>query len=273
MIVIYRRAPSDSALLLAEAVGGVRVRSYTRLTSRWKPGDKCVCWGESWETGLNTLNGSTIRSKYQDAITLAASGVPTIQVARQRPQEAPQEFYPLFQTDLGAADRAIDRDEVRRLIRELQAWLAAAPAAPEEWLARRNNHVGGNDLLADYGFQPDYWVKKETLINEYRVHSFRGKSIRAGQKIPARGVESPHQWIRSYDGGWRICYHGEAIRNQHRQIAHQAVQALGLDFGAVDIGERSDGSLLVLEVNRAPGLEGGTVIAYANAIKRWVEGS
>ena len=34
--------------------------------------------------------------------------------------------------------------------------------------------------------------------------------------------------------------------------------------------ERADGSLLVLEVNRAPGLEGGTIDAYTDAIRQWI---
>jgi hypothetical protein len=40
----------------------------------------------------------------------------------------------------------------------------------------------------------------------------------------------------------------------------------------VDIGVRADGSLLVLEVNRAPGLEGGTITRYADAIRKWQNG-
>ena len=69
-----------------------------------------------------------------------------------------------------------------------------------------------------------------------------------------------------------ISYDGEVVKQRHRDIAHQAIQALGLQFGAVDIGERADGSLLVLEVNRAAGVEGGTVEAYARAVRRWITG-
>lgn len=80
-------------------------------------------------------------------------------------------------------------------------------------------------------------------------------------------------WIRSWDSGWRMVWQEGAVKQRHRDIAHQAVSALGLDFGAVDIGELADGTLLVLEVNRAPGIEGSTLEAYANAIEAWASGN
>ena len=145
-------------------------------------------------------------------------------------------------------------------------------ATPRQgWLGRSSRHVGGSDLLRPPR-QPDYWVKKEDIVQEYRVHSFKGHSIRAGVKRVRDGFfeQTAHRWIRSWEAGWRISYDGESVRQRHRDLAHAAVAALKLDFGAVDIGERADGSLLVLEVNRAPGLEGGTIGAYAKAITAWM---
>ena len=51
-----------------------------------------------------------------------------------------------------------------------------------------------------------------------------------------------------------------------------AVSALGLDFGAVDIIEDADGKLYVLEVNTAPGLEGQTLTLMAEALKELIDG-
>jgi glutathione synthase/RimK-type ligase-like ATP-grasp enzyme len=49
--------------------------------------------------------------------------------------------------------------------------------------------------------------------------------------------------------------------------ACKAVNLLGLDFGAVDIGHRLiDNKFFVFEVNTAPGLEGTTLDKYAKAI-------
>lgn len=138
----------------------------------------------------------------------------------------------------------------------------------EGWLGRSTHHIGGNDLLRPIA-NPAFWVKRENIEEEFRVHSFLGRSIRAGRKIPRDGMD-PHEWIRSWDGGWRIAYLPGSVGPAHRDLAHRAVKALGLDFGAVDIGRKKGGDLIVLEVNRAPGIEGGTVERYADAIRGWI---
>ena len=98
-----------------------------------------------------------------------------------------------------------------------------------------------------------------------RPRAANGRRARSGL-LGANGREA-HPWIRSYEGGWRVLYDGISSKKKHRELAHRAVAALGLDFGAVDIGEAANGTLTVLEVNRAPGIEGGTVDAYAKALK------
>jgi len=171
------------------------------------------------------------------------------------------------------------RDSLAEMIREIgtmqQVNATPAPIAPpprpaENWLARRNDHMGGHDLLTPPQ-NPDFWSKKENLTEEYRIHSFNNKSIRAGVKAPRDGAR-PHAWIRSYDGGWAIRYAGFESRRAMRELAHRAVNALGLQFGAVDLGRKADGGLIVLEVNRCPGIEGGTTESYARAIERWMNG-
>lgn len=141
----------------------------------------------------------------------------------------------------------------------------------EDYLPRRSDHHGGLDLL--HPGRADYWVEKEELVKEYRLHVFKVGdeyvSIRAGRKEPR--VETPHPWIRSYEGGWHIVYDGRGVKDSHRDIAKRAVEALGLSFAAVDIGQTAEGALIVLECNRAPGLEGRTVEIYAQYIKQWLE--
>jgi hypothetical protein len=131
------------------------------------------------------------------------------------------------------------------------------------------------DLLNPGTFTPSYWVKREKILKEFRIHIWnKGEecvSIKAGRKIPKLGV-MPHPWVRSLEGGWRIIYDGLEVRPRHRKLAKQAIQALALNFGAVDIGEMEDGSLIVFEVNRAPGLGSGTALVYAQRIKEWASG-
>jgi len=141
-----------------------------------------------------------------------------------------------------------------------------AVAADEfEFLARRFDHVGGRDLLSS---RVDFYARRLNITEEYRLHVFKGRIIRAGKKVKRDHV-NVHPWIRSYDGGWRISYGVWAPTDAMRKMCKDAVQALGLDFGAVDLALCRDESLRVLEVNRAPGIEGGTLERYKMAIERW----
>jgi len=299
MLYIYRRATSNGARALANALNGRRWKGITiPMERKARPGDYVVCWGESFPNinGVNVLNGTPIQSKYSDAIRLREAGVSTIEVSRTKPVVVPtvvtdpaivhfnrlNELIEEFSNLSLSPDGTVPRTEPMRVgVTQLMDSVTGlrdtldrpiTTVTPEVWLPRRNNHVGGNDLLRDYGFVPDYWSKKLDIVREYRIHSFLGHSIRAGMKTYRDGILDPHPWIRSWDGGWRIAYDGVTPRQKHRNIAHAAIRALGLDFGAVDIGELADGNLIVLEVNRAPGLEGGTITNYARAIRLWADG-
>lgn len=135
----------------------------------------------------------------------------------------------------------------------------------EGWLPRSKYHSQGRDLTTP-PTHPGYWVKREEFEYECRVHVWDGVSIRAGRKRPADG-ETPHEWIRSRSNGWVVDY-SLPIHRRERDAAKAAVTALGLLFGAVDVGVLPNGEARVLEVNRAPGLEGNTVEKYADVIER-----
>lgn len=297
MIYIYRRAASEGADTLAEDIllQGTRAkRTRGKLLANLAAGDSVVCWGDPLPAplavplnALKTLNNVPVISKFTEAQTLAAAGVKTVQVSRNTPNvravvRPPYQARTYQILDGGAINegRAVD------LIAGLQAYLAEErrrreeynrqPAAPaEEWLPRRNNHVGGADLLAAPA-APDYYSKKENIVEEYRLHMFLGKSIRAGvkQKQETRpdGHTPAHPWIRSFNAGWKINYQGFKSNEAMRTLAASALKALKLDFGAVDMGKLADGSYIVLEVNRAPGVEGGTSETYAKKIIAWSKG-
>jgi hypothetical protein len=137
------------------------------------------------------------------------------------------------------------------------------PAADR--LGRSFKHQCASDLL--HGTGKDYYTQKLPFVREMRIHIFDGKSIHAGVKVPR--TPEHHTWIRSSASGWKIDYSRSAqIRQERRDLAKRAVAALGLDFGAVDIGVVKNGTAAVIEVNTAPGLEGSTVEAYVKQILR-----
>lgn len=295
---VYRPQSSTGARELANALEANRWR---RTTPGLRQNDAIVCWGASQPPAISpamrvrVLNGARLRNKFEDAVRLREAGVITVEVSRTRPVAAPVVIAANLDPALALWERlqetanAFDgmpfsRSPVAQagIVQLSQAAVALSgalriaapvtrPAPVVEWIPRMFSHVGGNDLL-DPSTTPNYWSRKLNLVEEYRIHSFMGRSIRAGRKVPRLNMV-PHVWIRSYDGGWKINYdHFESTRPM-RDLAHAAVAALDLQFGAVDIGRTLEGAFVVLEVNRAPGLEGGTVTSYATAIRGWLNGA
>lgn len=97
---------------------------------------------------------------------------------------------------------------------------------------------------------------------EYRVHIFKGKSIRISEK--KFDEERNYTTIKP----------GDISLRKVRKAAKCAVSAVGLDFGAVDILARGDNNdeVFVLEVNAAPGLGGTMPQLYADTFKRYLRG-
>jgi len=113
---------------------------------------------------------------------------------------------------------------------------------------------------------PLYTVKTKHK-DEYRVHVFKGEVLDVQKKKKRNGFVGSSTGIRNYSSGWVYARNDIANPDMLCSIAIQAVNLLGLDFGAVDIGHRLiDNKFFVFEVNTAPGLEGTTLDKYSKAI-------
>lgn len=100
---------------------------------------------------------------------------------------------------------------------------------------------------------------------EYRVHIFKGKSIRISEKRFGTTGDTAH-------GLYTTAKPNPEHKISHvRKAAKAAVEALGLDFGAVDILANDD-ECWVLEVNAAPGLGGTMPQVYARVFEEWQNG-
>lgn len=107
---------------------------------------------------------------------------------------------------------------------------------------------------------------------EYRVHVFKGEVIDYVQKkLRNDAVDKPgrSRYIRNTENGWIFARQGVEISSAIRETAIKAVQALELDFGAVDLAVSKNNNIVVFEVNTAPGLEGTTISRYAEAITKY----
>lgn len=113
------------------------------------------------------------------------------------------------------------------------------------------------------------YVKKD---QEYRIHVFRGEII--FQQRKARKKEVPDEevnWkVRNLAGGFIFANVDVVAPDSVCRAALAAVDALGLDFGAVDVITNKKGEAFALEVNTACGLEGSTLEAYRKVFSQFV---
>jgi hypothetical protein len=97
---------------------------------------------------------------------------------------------------------------------------------------------------------------------EYRVHMIGREAYFVQQKKKRRGVEVADPYIRSWHNGWIFCSQDIQVPDGLVKLTADTLDALDLDFGAVDIIYGKDGELYVLEVNTAPGLDGETTLDF-----------
>jgi hypothetical protein len=115
----------------------------------------------------------------------------------------------------------------------------------------------------------EYIPKKK----EFRVHVWNNEVIDVSEKRKKSGYEAERNTqIRNTTNGYVFCRTNVVEPDGLRQLALDAVAALGRTYGAVDIiwNEKRD-KCYVLEVNSRPGMEGTTVEIYANAILKGTE--
>lgn len=156
------------------------------------------------------------------------------------------------------------------------------------WAGERNTAVvcrtllrgsAGNGIViantpAEVVHAPLYtkYVKKQ---DEYRVHILGGEIIDTQKKAKRRDVNNDdvNYQVRTHDNGFIYMRDGVVPPDAVLSQALQAVNASGLDFGAVDViwNDRHQ-TAYVLEINTAPGMEGTTVDNYARAFRSFLQG-
>jgi len=117
------------------------------------------------------------------------------------------------------------------------------------------------------------YTKYTKKRNEYRVHVFMEDVIAVQEKKRDTEIvdrSDLQAMVRSHVNGWVFCREGVVTSQRLKSLAVEAVNALGLDFGAVDIiyNQHLD-TYYVLEVNTAVGLSGQTLTDYTNAFTNY----
>lgn len=238
---------SESARALATALDTLCVKPDGRYRPR--ENDLIVNWGNSkFPSWWNGSVGLFLNNPY--VVKNAVNKLTTLQLLQRNGVSTPE-----WTTSFSQAQEWIDQGET---------------------VVERHNLTGskGNgirivnaDSFDDVSMAPLY-TKLIGRAREYRVHVFDGQVIDLQQKKRREGNDSDGT-IKNLDNGW--VFVRDDITPTPRSMfdtAVRAVQALGLDFGGVDVLVK-DGQCYVLEINCAVGLEGSTINSYTNAIKRY----
>lgn len=216
--------------------------------SRWGDVTAMLSWGSpnitTQEASVPCLNQRPERTKLEELTLLASGGVP----------------IPTMKVDLADAD------------------FEACPL----WYARKLQHKGGTDLRAvtqadEAGWRKAagwaYFTARVPIKRELRCWAFRGKLLGVYEKAMRRpeeytGLGRNHKYGFVFSRLQDTCETAEAALD----VTDNALTALGLDFGAADLIQKPDGSLVCLEVNTAPGIENErrlSAIKLADCIAEW----
>ncbi|MNZ03502.1 hypothetical protein D3C78_201770 [compost metagenome] len=120
------------------------------------------------------------------------------------------------------------------------------------------------------------YVKYVPKKQEYRIHVCGGVAVDIQRKARRKDVaDDAINWkIRNHGNGFIFARNEDGITPPDVLVqAVNAVKALGLDFGAVDvIFNDKEQKAYVLEVNTAPGLAGETLQGYVKRFAQYVNG-
>ena len=247
---------STSARVLSQTLGVVRVRPDGRY--RWRSTHKVINWGNP-----------NLPNWYHAGVSDAFLNHPS-RVARASSKL--HSFDQLDACEVPIPDIAFNLEQAKLILVAGPKWPGLKHAVVCRTLTRANS--GRGIVLAETEEQlvpAPLYTRYTPKSLEYRIHVFRDFGvIDAQQKRKASGIEDRDNYIRNHDKGWVFCRENCNPPSDVIVKAMDAVVALQLHFGAVDIGWHKDIGPIVYEVNTAPGLEGQTLTSYVEAFKKYV---
>lgn len=187
------------------------------------PSDYQVNWGNSWRS----MGGEGIDLNKPESVAKAVNKLKALQILQDNDVSIPK---------LWGLDYDIDYPVIARTPRHSKGrglWLCR-----DYYDLNQAIRKGANHFLE---YIPD--------ALEFRVHVFlldKYRSIKLSEKTGGEGI------VRTHSNGYRfvVPIHRDEAKIARRE-AKRAVEALNLDFGAVDVLVK-DGIPYVLEVNSAP---------------------
>lgn len=229
--------PSKSAKDLAEYLQVKRLLTNGRSKFRGRPTDVIINWGIPKQ-----IHNSIYLNPIQ-AVRTAANKLQTFKALKQAEVNVPK-----FGTDCSFANDS-DRVVARTTL---------------------TGHSGEGIVVDEPANLPQapLYVEYVEKVAEYRAIVVGDSVVDFKQKLKKRdweGERSADVW--NHSNGYVFARNGINHPEETDNQAIKAIQALGLNYGAVDIIEDEDGNIYVLEVNTAFCLSGTTLELVGEAIK------
>lgn len=245
---------SESSKRLATALNVKRLRHEG---SKWKAksNDTIINWGHSGDK-LTAHNCLVLNEP--DKVAVASNKL--------------KFFEHITEWNTNHQDEAVEIPEYTTDIDVAKQWATEREVLCRETL---NGHSGEGIRLANVPEEviaAPLYVKYIPKMFEFRVHVMGREVFDVARKIkdPEREVKS--FYVRNHAAGFIFARNDIEVPEKVIEQAIRAMEATGLDFGAVDIifNKKRD-TAYVLEINTAPGLQGSTVDNYVSAFKKLLE--
>jgi hypothetical protein len=254
-IYAYKQG-SASALALARGLG---IKVIKHEGSKFRGG----AWKEVINWGCSQLPAEVLQCDVFNppiAVALAANKLTAF-----------KEFVKFNNLAKQAGEFDINFPQFTEDAQDVQGWL------DNGWTVvvrhKLTGHSGeGIELLSGDVVIPEapLYVRYIKKSQEYRVHVLAGDVVDVQRKARSKGVQDEDvNWqVRNHANGFIYAREGFETPESVKVQAILAIEALGLDFGAVDIiWNDHEQRPYVLECNTAPGLTGQTLQGYIDRFK------
>lgn len=271
-IRIYPYGPSESSRILSTSLQEVfpQTAVLRREGSRYRPrnGHYLINYGSS-EVNMDLLGLNVFNQP--EAVRLSSNKIRSFE--RFQAENIPT---PAWTTNFNTARQWMDEGEVVYARTRIQGHSGEGIV-----VCSRNAQeaIGQGIQTSNTMVQAPLYTKGiQGNRNEVRIHVAFGRVILIQKKKRVQGYETLPEYsniVRNHSTGWIYATENLNVPQQVQNSAIQAVAALGLDFGAVDIvyKGRTNFDIFVLEVNTAPGLSGeSSRAAYVQAFTDRING-